>query len=48
MCFFVLQPAKIALGFLFLSLLSPLYVALIRELLSQFEGSILQLIKAMV
>ncbi|MFH0734153.1 MAG: flagellar biosynthetic protein FliR [bacterium] len=46
--FFVLQPAKIALGFLFLSLLSPLYVALIRDLLSQFEGSVLQLIKAMV
>ncbi len=46
--FFVLQPAKIALGFLFISLLSPLYVVLIKELLSQFEERILQLIKAMV
>ncbi len=46
--FFVLQPAKIALGLLFLSMLTPLYVVLIRELISQFENNLLTLIKAMV
>lgn len=46
--FFVLQPGKIALGLLFLSLLTPIYVIVIRDLLSVFENNILELIKAMV
>ncbi len=46
--FFVLQPGKIVMGLLFLSLLTPIYVVVIRDLLTLFEKNIIELIKAMV
>lgn len=45
--FFVTQPAKIALGFVFLSALAPIYVFVIKNLLQSYESQLTDIIKAM-
>ncbi|PKL83971.1 MAG: flagellar biosynthetic protein FliR [Ignavibacteriae bacterium HGW-Ignavibacteriae-3] len=45
--FFVTQPAKIGIGFLFLSALAPIYVFAIKNLLQNYESHLSEMIKAM-
>ncbi|MEW6702965.1 MAG: flagellar biosynthetic protein FliR [Bacteroidota bacterium] len=45
--FFVTQPAKIGLGFVFLSALAPIYVFAIKNLLQSYEAQLTEIIKAM-
>lgn len=45
--FFVTQPAKIALGFVFLSALAPIYVFAIKNLLQSYESQLTEIIKTM-
>jgi flagellar biosynthetic protein FliR len=45
--FFISQPAKLAIGFAFLSSLIPIYIYIIKNLLSNFETQLQEIIKAM-
>jgi flagellar biosynthesis protein FliR len=45
--FFVTQPAKIGLGFIFLSTLAPIYVYVIKSLLQNYETQLTEIIKTM-
>jgi flagellar biosynthetic protein FliR len=45
--FFVTQPAKIGLGFIFLSTLAPIYVFVIKNLLQNYESQLTDIIKTM-
>ncbi|MFH1194295.1 MAG: flagellar biosynthetic protein FliR [bacterium] len=45
--FFVIQPLKIGMGFLFLILVLPIYVTVIKNLLMSYEDNLYELLKAM-
>lgn len=45
--FFITQPAKIAIGFVFLSALAPLYVFAIKNLLQNYQSQLTEIIKTM-
>ena len=45
--FFVTYPIKIGVGFLMMTMLVPLYVGLIKNLLHDFENNLLSLVRAM-
>lgn len=45
--FFISQPAKIAIGFAFLTALAPVYVFAIKALLNNYEDQLQEIIKAM-
>lgn len=45
--FFISQPAKIAIGFVFLSALAPIYVFAIKNLLQNYESQLTEIIKTM-
>ncbi|MEW6653176.1 MAG: flagellar biosynthetic protein FliR, partial [Bacteroidota bacterium] len=44
---FITQPLKIGLGFLFLSILVPLYIYVIKNLLQAYEDQLSQMLNAM-
>jgi flagellar biosynthetic protein FliR len=46
--FFVTQPLKLGLGFILLSMILPVYVYVIKNLLESYEDSLFSLIKGMV
>lgn len=45
--FFVLLPLKIALGFFILSLVTPLYIYLFRDLMYEYEGKLLEIVRVL-
>ena len=45
--FFVLLPLKIGLGLFILSLVTPLYIYLFRDLIYEYEGKLFELVKVL-
>ena len=46
--FFVTQPLKLGLGFILMSMILPVYIYVIKNLLESYEDSLFSLIKGIV